>query len=250
MLLKFALSLFICCTSYSFAQISDTVESQWKIGFSAESNYNYRNLQHFDEKWSKADDYTLSRIQEKAKIGFATTIFLSKNLSPHFNALIGLGMSERGYSRSTNYWSDEDGIYDLGTAVLNYHLRYFRIPCRLEYFSNFKRFSFFTNAGISLDFNTRSTVTANITYHNGDTEKLNFERNSRHLTNNGAVLEQGMNRTVASALLGVGVEIPLGDQLSFRLSSSANYGFISVFDLPIQENLWSVGLKVGLNLKL
>lgn len=235
----------------SIAAENDSLKRPLEIGISFASTQNFRLLTTNAEPYTTISDYVSYRtIYDRTKVGFNAHLFISKNIGNHFNALIGVSLQERGYNRYDVIWMDEDGVMELGRADLNFQMTYFGIPARLEYFYDFKHFTFFTNAGLGLDLMLRNAVEADIRYNTGETETISYARNSRSTAWYTTQSEEKMNATVVNSSVEMGFKIPFKEKFHLRFSANLNYTLTSTFKQHVRENLISAGIRAGLTYQL
>lgn len=230
----------------------DSTKRLTSFGVSLGADYCYRNITTYSNEYAIEGYYkTLRNLDETRKIGYNFQFDLVQQLSKKFNAVTGVRYVERGYTRKNANWMDPLLIYEIGKADINYQMTYISIPLKLELNHDFKKFSLFASVGVGFEFMLRNKIKANITYNNGEVkETIQFDRGERLLPWYPVSPEENYNRYMISAMGELGVKIPFGNGNKFKISTSANYGLYSVFKLPIDERLWSVGLNMGIIFQL
>ncbi|NOQ72276.1 MAG: outer membrane beta-barrel protein [Crocinitomix sp.] len=252
---KLGLTLLItfCIQSVVFSIENDSTKRKTQIGFAVGGDYCFRTLTVEESEFGGINHYEFMRNMggETWKFGYRLQVDLVQPLSKKFNLITGLKYSERGYQRKTVHWTDDKLIYEVGEAAINFQMTYLSIPLKLEFEQNLNKCSFFVNAGLGFEYMIRNAYKAKIDYSAATEIAVErYQRTERLVSWSPITWEENHHRLMVSALGELGMGIPVKNGVNFRISSTANYSLTSVFQSPVNERLWSIGIKAGFNFDL
>lgn len=236
------ISMFIAASACSQQPLS-----RCHLSVSLSPNYAFRFLEVDVGDIVQREFYRDFRANEQAKIGFSITGELGYNFSNEFSVISGFAFHERGFRHKDVIWMDEHVIYEMGRADLNYRISSLAIPIKLEWNKKWQDYSFFMAAGVSFEYQVRNQYIADIRYHfpPDAVEKLKFQRSEMP-----AFWYPGEFNLAGDfgmvGLFDLGFRYHYSPQTAVSFSPSFAYRFTSGFEYPVQENLFTVGLNIGL----
>lgn len=215
---QFLLLLLSFFSQIVFAQDS-IPQSQLRYGILFSPDYNYRSLRSgSNDAWIKELYDTL----EVPEVGYSAGLIAQLQLNDRFAINGGLQFSDRG--EATRYRTRE--------RIQKYrnHLYYLAIPLQVNYNLVNKKVKFFVSVGISTDI-----------FLTGRTKVQ-----SRYSTDAEIVKPaDDLSRAGLSMLAGVGLDCPLTDKWSFRLSPLYRRSLTSATTSSPKKYYYSAGLSVG-----
>jgi len=218
------------------------------IGLFVSPNYSNRLLSVDTSYGFWIYDYqSVRQYREKPKLGFSLGVNTIIRITNNLNIITGLSFFEKGYKDNDNNLHKPPCIYMLGKVDINYHLNYLSIPLKIEYKKDFSNLSVFINTGVGFDYLVKNTFT--IINSKGsialgeNTIKEVYLRNGQQSCSYAINYDVLSSKLTMSGLLDFGLGFNPTEKLNLRISSVLSYSFNSVFEYPVKENLYSIGLK-------
>jgi hypothetical protein len=184
--------------------------------------------------------------RDSYRIGFSGEVDFSYQMSRYFKVLTGVNYFERGYKLKDQILHDEQGWYMIGVIDATYDINSLGVPLKLEFETNGTNlFSFFVNAGINFEYRFRNHYEMEIVenWDNIDIEGQSFKIGSEQWFHPETAYV-GKSFSIAG-LVDLGLNLNLKNRISLSLATTAYYNFNSVLQKSIKENLYGVGLKIG-----
>ncbi|MEX2484274.1 MAG: outer membrane beta-barrel protein [Brumimicrobium sp.] len=219
------------------SQKKEPLFSKFKIGVNGSLDWGYRRLNTHGNSEEEAFKEYRNEV-EFGSIGYSYGVSLFYSLSQKWSLETGAILSVKGcdglgsVNPSGNYVGNPSN--ENGTQSFFYY-NYIDFPIKVIYkFKETKMNPFISLGGIMNYFQASEFRTVN-TYPDGSiTDKSN--------TDEGRIY----NPLVVSLVLSAGVNYEVKKHITVRVEPLFRYGLMSIVKDPINENLYSVGLKVGL----
>lgn len=245
----FLLLFFLSSKSWANNCVSDSLPSKISIEIHFAPGFTSRQLS-VDTSVKNMDNYHYTRQWvEHGKFGYQCSVDLCYEITKFFSCQVGVGYTERGYQMKARSWFDKTGIYQLGTADVKYELRFIGIPISFNLFKSFQHFKLIGSVGISLDYLFQNRIASDITYYdyyNLENEKISFDRKDEPFFWNVPIWKLSDSKFNVSGQLALGIEVDLTNKLSLNMAPKISRTFLSIFQNPIQEFNYNIGLNFGL----
>ncbi len=192
--------------------------------------------------------YNQAGSAENGKMGHAFGITSGIKLTTNWSLATSLDFYERGYKWTNQIWMDASGIYELGRADVNFHISNLAVPLRLQYETQIGKVSFFANAGISIEYRIRNSFNAKIYYIEGlgmKNAELTFQRADEPIYWFPNSIVKQSSKLALFGLFDLGMMYHVNPRLALQFAPTFVYSFSSLFLDPIRENVYSAGVKFG-----
>lgn len=205
------------------------------IGYNFSSDYNYRTLKNNDNT-PMADVIIKSRNQfEIAKFGYTTGVDLLFNCSKNWGLETGLQYSNNGYkteNQELSFGSPDETLPIKAQFIYSY--QYVGIPLKAKYIFGKNNLHFISSVGFMTNFLVNEKAKIKYEYKNGREETKTESNNS------------DINKINILPVISVGVDYKLCKKMHLVVEPTYRYSLLKLKNAPISENLWNMGLNVGL----
>ena len=248
--LLFVSFLFLTISNFCFASLSDKDSLQGKMSFGLNftPGFSYRQLS-VDTTVKYMQSYEYAReFLETSKMTFQLGLDFRYAISRFFSIRIGINYADSGYKIDSWTWYDANCIVNTGFVAINYHIRYLGIPCVIQFNSKYKKVQFYSAIGLSGDYLLQNSIAAKVDYDdylNWENEKIIIDRSEEPICWYPPIWELRKSRFNLSGIFELGIKINLSNQISFSLAPKLNYSFYSIYNKPIIENIYGMGLNLG-----
>lgn len=227
--------IFLVLFSFFNSQAQQTKKDEILIGYNFSSDYNYRTLKNNDGK-SSNDAIIKSRNEfEIFRFGYTTGLNLCLNASKNWAFETGIQYSNNGYQTKELDLSFETPNETLPTkAKFIYSYQYLGIPIRARFSFGKKNLRFISGIGVLTNFLVNAKTKIKYGYLSGREEsktestKSNFKK---------------INIVPA---ISFGVDYKICSNIHLMAEPTFRYSLLNTKDAPITENLWNMGLNIGL----
>lgn len=205
------------------------------IGYNFSSDYNYRSLKNNDNK-PFTDVVIESRNKtEIAKFGYTTGINLLFNCFKNWSLETGLQYSNNGYqTRKQNLVFEIPNETSPSTAKFIYSYQYIGIPVKARYSFGKKNVRGFAAIGVLTNFLINEQTKIKLGYLNGKEETKTEQNNS------------DLQPISILPVVSVGIDYKICRKMHLVAEPTFRYSLSKLKIAPISENLWNIGLNVGL----
>lgn len=219
---------------FSYSQKPDSIKmSKSGLGVTFSADQCFRTL--------KSNEDELVALQQRNKeeiprVGYTTGLNFYRRLSKRMSFAVGARYSSKGFKTKQIdlHWATPDGdLPKKWYTVHRYH--YIELPMNLDYnFQVHKKLNLFISAGVSVDKFIGKNTQLIITDH-GRKERQSSIRKT-----------MGYSSWNLAIVMGFGLNYEISNRLKLRFESIGKYSLTPVSPkLPLKENLYSVGLQVG-----
>lgn len=237
--MKQLLIIALFCASISLQAQNKNPKPKTLIGFSFSPDYSFRSLKNTSGN-NALNPLVDSRNKiEIPKFGYTTGLNACFNLSQFISIETGILFSNRGYSTKKQelvYATPEPN--PISKAQFNYTYQYISIPVKAKF--SFGKQNLRLIAGMGLQANLLLTTK----------EISKFEYATGVKSRSSSSSTAGFNKVDISPLVSLGVDAKLNNKMNLFIEPTFRYGIIKTKDAPIKENLWNVGLNLGVYYEL
>lgn len=209
-------------------------QSRFSVGVNFSPNYSYRILSYPEEMqpWVEAREKN-----EHPSFGFNTGIVARYLILPYLEVELGLQFSRQTNSFKNVPYTDREGR-DAGEADIQYRFHYIEIPLRLNYIVIDKKFFGYITAGASVNQFLDDKAKTQLLFNNGDKDVINSETGFTDF-----------NKTCFGLIGGFGVGYHITPKFNIRAEPLFRYSLTPMAVAPIEQNNYSIGCQVGLNMR-
>lgn len=236
--------LFISLTiipSILWCQNMDTMKpGNISIGLTFSADYGYRILSMSGSDAWIGDSRDTNEIP---KFGYTAGLNLAIRINKRISIEAGLLYSDKCYQTKdiTLVEITPSGQPDTTGPIkpkFTFHYIYLDIPVKINYYLLTQRAKLYLTAGISPGISLAQKTNTNIEYRDGHTETNKSSTNS------------GLSTINLTAVAGFGFSYDVTKRIYFKIEPLCRCSMTSIFNAPIKEYLYSIGLNTGLYYRL
>lgn len=220
---------------YSSAQAGEPIS----FGLYSSLDFCYRRLTNHSDQTIIPRIITIRNDSEKFRIGYSIGGLISKPFN-HFSLECGVLYASKGYQLplyTVTTASNPDGVNGKA-GVAKYHFNYLDIP--IKFYRTFKRQNISYRMGVGF---------VNSLYIN-NVSKAWLNEGERTISYKGSDKNTKFNAYHASLTASFGIIKSLNDNFSFAVDIKTVYGLTTIYEAPIHQMLWDVGLAGSLYYRL
>jgi Outer membrane protein beta-barrel domain len=235
----FAFCLFIATSAFGQTlNNNDNKENNLKkfqIGFNISPDICYRTIE------GNASIPMLKELrngEEVPKISYTTSVNISYTIKKNFSIETGIQYSNKGYQTKDIEFTFPDpdpAVPEKVKTIYNYH--YLAIPLRSNFIFGENKIRFIASVGVEVEFLINESQTSILYFPNNTTriiESIGSEYRKVNL----------------SPFLSLGADYKINDKMNLRLQPIFRYGVLKTSDTPLTDLLYSVGLNIGLYVRI
>lgn len=214
---------------------SKKIDQFFLIGYNFSSDYNYRTLRNNDGK--EINNVIIEgrdRI-EITKFGYTTGVNLLFKCSTNWAFETGIQFSNNGYQTKKQNLSFETPDETLPTkAKIIYSYQYLGIPLKAKFTFGKTKLRFISGIGFITNFLVNEETKIKFEYKNGRKENKTDPNNS------------DIKKVNILPLISFGIDYKLCQKMHLLAEPTFRYSLFKLKDTPVSENLWNMGLNIGL----
>lgn len=209
------------------------------VGINFSSDYNFRTLKNNAGGPSRDLVINSRNDNEVAKFGYTTGVNVLFNYSARVELETGIQYSNKGYkTKNTNltFEAPNTALPIKFRSVYSY--QYIGIPLKVRFTVGEGKIRFLSSIGLLTNFLLQVKQTSVLEYSDGNTE----EKKQTYAAD--------FNKLDLSPMVSIGIEYRLSDNIFFIAEPTLRYGLLKTIDAAVTENLWNVGLNLGVYRRL
>lgn len=228
--------LFFILPVASFCSEGDSIRpDKFQLGLLYSPELSYRTLKTDTEHtWLKEKQDATDILN----FGYSAGVYFGCKFSTRLSLEIQTLYSDKGY-KTKEYIVENEIAYDYREKVpykscLTYHFHYLDIPFKLNYTIINRKLKFYSTAGVSFNIFLNEEKKTDLLYKDGNSDSFHS------ISTNDA---QEINIAI---LGGLGICYNLTERYSFKVEPVIKHSMNAIFNAPVKDYLYSVGINTGI----
>ncbi len=214
---------------------SKKVDHKILIGYNFSSDYNYRTLRNNDGKEINNVIIKSRNEIEIAKFGYTTGVNLLFTCSKNWAFETGIQFSNNGYqTKKQNLVFEIPNETLPTTAKIIYNYKYLGIPLKARYSFGKKNVRGTAAVGVLTNFLINEQTKIKLGYKDGREETKTEQNNS------------DLKKINFFSVISFGVDYKICRKMHLLAEPTFRYSLLKLKSAPVSENLWNMGLNIGL----
>lgn len=227
--------IFLVLFSFLNSQAQQSKKDKILIGYNFSADYNYRTLKNNDGKSSNDEIITSRNEFEIFKFGYSTGLNLYFNAAKNWAFETGIQYSNNGYQTKKLDLSFEipDDAFPSNVKFI-YSYQYLGIPIKAKFSFGKKNIRFVSGVGVLTNFLVNANTKIKSSYLSGR------EENKTEST------KSNFKKINIVPAISFGVDYKMCRNIHLMAEPTFRYSLLNTKDASITENLWNLGLNIGL----